>query len=294
MAFTDVINDYANGLTVTLTALNRTVGYSIISNVNAASRAGTVDGAQVTVDGLWTVHVNFDRAVEGMTINVNRSNPGEIYFLEINGVQVDLNTAIASGDVVFTQTGPATYIITAAGGVTSTGNPENGSQRFFRFTIPVTSVKLFGTGGSLGNFDLFETGLDPDFFTIACFTADAKIQIPRGQIKVSDLKADDLVTTQDGAAQAVVMTHKRHVSRMALARETRLSPGRIAAGALGNGVPIEDLLVSCQRRITISSRVAKRICGSTDVLVPAIHFAGPTGIDVDRSMHPVRLQSHLA
>jgi hypothetical protein len=37
-----------------------------------------------------------------MTINVNRSNLGEIYFLKINGVQVNLNSAIASGDVVFT------------------------------------------------------------------------------------------------------------------------------------------------------------------------------------------------
>ncbi|MFT7107334.1 MAG: hypothetical protein ACJAVT_001857 [Yoonia sp.] len=65
--------------------------------------------------------------------------------------------------------------------------------------------------------------------------AEAKIQTPCGQIKVSDLTAGDMVTTQDGSARAVVMTHKRHVSRMAIARETRLSPVRIKAGALGNG-----------------------------------------------------------
>jgi hypothetical protein len=287
MAFTDVIDDYANGLTGTLTALNGTVGYSIISNVNTASRTGTDRGAQVTADGLRTVQVNFDQAVEGMTINVNRSNPGEIYFFEINGVQVNLNTAIASGDVVFTQTGPATHVVTPAGGVTSTEDPDNGSQGFFRFTIPVTSVKIFGTGGGSGNFDLFEIGIDPDFFTIVCFTADTKIQTPHGQVKVSDLKAGDMVTTQDGSARTVVMTHKRRVTRMALARETRLSPVRIAAGALGDGLPTEDLLVSRQHRILISSRVAKRICGSADVLVPAIQLVGLPGIDVDRTMQPV-------
>ena len=287
MAFSDVIDDYTNGLMGFLTALNGTVGYTITSSVVTDSRTGTDRGAKVTADGNNTVQVDFDEAVTGMTVNVNRSNPGEIYFLEVNGVALNLNTAIASGDVVFTQTGAATHVITAAGGITSTGNPENGSQGFFRFTSPVTSVKIVGTGGNSGNFDLFEIGIDTEFFTIVCFTADTKIQTPRGPIKVSDLKTGDMVTTQGGSLRAVLMTNKRHVSHRALLRDTRLSPVRIKAGALGGGLPTEDLLVSRQHRILIASRIAKRICGSTEVLLPAIRLVGLAGIDVDRTMQPV-------
>jgi hypothetical protein len=57
MAFNAIIDDYVNGLTGTLTALNGSVGYSysIISNVNTTSRTGTDRDAQVTTDGLRTV-----------------------------------------------------------------------------------------------------------------------------------------------------------------------------------------------------------------------------------------------
>ncbi len=288
MPFTDVIDNYANGATGTLTTSDGgTVGYTVTGNANTISRPGTDLGAQVNGDGTQTVEVAFDAPVHGMTISVNRSNLGEEYFIEIDGVLIDLNDAIADGTVEFTQGGAATHEITASGGITSASDPFNGSLGFLHFQSPVSTVRIFGSGADSGNWDLFEIGIDSTDFRVVCFAADTRIQTPTGDRAVSDIQAGDPVITLDGNIRTVVQTSQRRISPVELARETRLLPVRIAAGALGNGLPTQDLRVSRQHRILLASRIAHRITGHTEVLIPAVRLVGLPGITFDRSLIPL-------
>jgi hypothetical protein len=288
MPFVDVIDNYANGTTGTLTTTaGGTVGYTITANVSTISRPGIDLGARVTADGSQTVEVAFDDTVHGASVSVGASNPGEIYFLQVDGVTIDLNAAIADGSVVFTQGGAATHVITAAGGITSTGGPPNGSVGFFHFESPVNLISIFGTGGSSGNFDVFDIGIDSLDFNVVCFCEETEIAVPNGSKPVSEVCAGDIVSTVDGRDAKVIATNMRRIKPLELACEARLLPVRIKAGALGRGLPLEDLRLSRQHRIMIASRIAARLCGETEILVPAHALVGLPGIELDRSMQPV-------
>ncbi|MEP5153674.1 Hint domain-containing protein [Planktotalea sp.] len=294
MPFTDVIDNYANGATGTLSTTDGgSVGYTVTANVSTISRPNTDQGAQVTADGSRSVTVDFDDPIHGLTISVDRSNPGEVYFVEIDGVVIDLNAAIADGSVVFSQSGASTHFITATGGISSTGGPTNGSLGLLHFESDVTSVRIFGTGGTSGNWDLFEIGVDSDDFRVVCFTQDTLIRTPLGERKVSSLKAGDCVETAEGKLRKIIRTNLRKISALQQAREPRLRPIRIKAGALGHGLPERDLLVSRQHRVLVSSRIAQRIVGHAEILVPAIQLVGIEGVEIDNSLTPLEYHHFL-
>lgn len=288
MAFTDVIDSYANGATGTLTTTDGgSVGYTITGNVSTLSRIGVDQGARVTADGSQTVAVAFDQTVHGVSFAVGASNPGEVYFVEIDGVQIDLNTAIADGTVEFTQGGAATHFVTPTGGLSSTGNFDNGSVGFIHFQSPVNSIRIFGTGASSGNFDVFDIGIDSVDFRVVCFCGETDIATPQGPRRISDIRVGDVVMTADGSALPVIGISVRPVRPLELAREERLFPVRIAAGALGHGLPTRALRVSRQNRILAASRIATRLSQHAEVLVPAHKLVGLPGIDLDRSREAV-------
>lgn len=303
MAFQDVINDYSNGQTGTIETADGTVGYSIIGNVNTITRPNTFMGAQVNANGTETVQVNFDDPVRGVTLKFDRSNQPEIYKIKIDGEEVDIQKLLDDGVATFTtimaETDPpvpGTHII-EDGGVTSTGSFDNGSLGFLYLDFAIESVEVFGTGGNAGNWDLIEIGIDSQSSAVVCFTANTELQTPRGPRKVCELEAGDQVITQSGRVRTIIATNARHVQPIELHRETRLLPIRIAAGALGAGVPERDLLVSRQHRILVASRIVRRICGHDEVLIPAFRLVGLPGIDVARaikpiSYHHIRLDCH--
>ena len=67
----------------------------------------------------------------------------------------------------------------------------------------------------------------------------------------------------------------------------KLRPVRISKGAMGNGLPQQDLLVSRQHRMQTSSAVAQRMFGTPDVLVAAIKLTELPGIGIDHSADQV-------
>jgi hypothetical protein len=64
----------------------------------------------------------------------------------------------------------------------------------------------------------------------------------------------------------------------------KLRPVRITAGALGQGLPRADLLVSRQHRMLVSSPICQRMFGQTDSLVSALKLTALPGIHVDEAV----------
>ncbi len=124
--------------------------------------------------------------------------------------------------------------------------------RFIAYTVygPITVIE--GDGGSpftavlwTNNGTLNEGDLAPYFetaFTV-CFLAGTSVATPAGACPVETLAIVDLVLTADGRAAPVRWVGRQSVVRM-FADPLRTFPVRITAGALGEGLPVRDLLVS--------------------------------------------------
>ncbi len=76
-----------------------------------------------------------------------------------------------------------------------------------------------------------------------CFCAGTSIATPGGQRLVEELEAGDTVLTPSGEVKSVRWMGRRVVN-MKFADPARALPVRIKAGALGKGLPMQDLLVS--------------------------------------------------
>lgn len=113
-----------------------------------------------------------------------------------------------------------------------------------------------------------------------CFVAGTRILTPQGPVAVEMLRPGDSVVTRDHGAAVLRWVGQRRLSAIDLARAPKLYPVRIAAGALGEGVPERDLWVSPQHRVLLRSAIAQRMFGAPEVLLPAIRLVGQPGIGV--------------
>ncbi|WP_306155168.1 Hint domain-containing protein [Roseovarius sp. MMSF_3281] len=111
-----------------------------------------------------------------------------------------------------------------------------------------------------------------------CLTRGVLIKTDKGEVKVEDLKIGDHVLTVDHGFQRLRWIGSRKISKDELKNNGKLKPVLIKAGALAAGWPEHDLLVSPQHRIFITSRIAHRITGFNEVLIPAKKLAGYPGV----------------
>lgn len=121
-----------------------------------------------------------------------------------------------------------------------------------------------------------------------CFCAGTLIETATGPRPIETLQAGDLVRTLDHGLQPLRWIGARVLDAAALAVAPQLRPVRIAAGALGPGLPARDLLVSPQHRVLMRSRIAERVSGAREVLVAAKHLVGAPGIAVIETAEPVQ------
>lgn len=78
---------------------------------------------------------------------------------------------------------------------------------------------------------------------ITCFLAGTHIATPKGEVEVQNLRAGDMVLTANGTAKPVRWLGRSTISAR-FADPLRAAPIRITAGALGENLPVRDLLVS--------------------------------------------------
>ncbi|ABD55407.1 Hint domain-containing protein [Jannaschia sp. CCS1] len=115
---------------------------------------------------------------------------------------------------------------------------------------------------------------------IPCFTPGAMIATPRGEVPVESLREGDKVITRDNGIQEIRWTGHRTLNRAELARDARLKPIRIRAGALGPNLPERDMLVSPQHRVLVTGETPQIYFEESEVLVAAKHLIGQAGVSV--------------
>jgi len=147
-------------------------------------------------------------------------------------------------------------------------------------------------GDNDGRMDFYDS-----YAAVACFVAGTLIDTPTGPRAVETLAPGDLVRSRSGAERELVWVSSQQVSGEAIARHPNLRPVRIQAGALGAGKPTHDLWVSPQHRLLVRSKIAERLSGTPEVLVPAIHLTHLPGISQTGggdgvSYHNIMCDSH--
>ncbi|MBJ6373550.1 Hint domain-containing protein [Sedimentitalea sp. CAU 1593] len=86
-------------------------------------------------------------------------------------------------------------------------------------------------------------------FTV-CFAAGTLIATPDGETKVEALKIGDLITCEDGRAVPVKWIGRQTVHKIFTPAE-RFVPVRVSAGALGNGQPHCDLVLTADHALIL-------------------------------------------
>ena len=117
-----------------------------------------------------------------------------------------------------------------------------------------TEIGQAPAGSSLESADggaTYFTQSTPNPNSVTCFAAGTQIDTPAGPINVETLASGTHVNTFDGDAKPLLQVFRRFIDKAELAHNPKLLPVRICAGALGNGLPKQDLLVSRQHRMVV-------------------------------------------
>ncbi|MCK0142504.1 Hint domain-containing protein [Aliiroseovarius sp. F20344] len=167
--------------------------------------------------------------------------------------------------------------------VTATQGPASG--------LTSTDIGQAGAGSSLvsttGDVNSYTVNTSPTPGSIPCLTGGTLVRTADGARLVEDLLPGTLVETFGGSHRPIAHVLHRHITKTDLQENARLYPVRICKGALGQGLPIRDLLVSRQHRMLVTSPIVKRMFGVSEVLIAAIKLTDLPGIYVDMSVTSV-------
>ncbi|MEM9583462.1 MAG: Hint domain-containing protein [Pseudomonadota bacterium] len=122
---------------------------------------------------------------------------------------------------------------------------------------------------------------------VICFTEGTRIRTESGHKLVEALAPGDYVQTMDNGPQQVLWIGTRHMSGARLHAVPELRPIRITAGALKNGVPDGDLLVSPHHRMLYQGPSARVLFNTDEVLVRAQDMLNDHSIFIDHSLREV-------
>ncbi|SDE49005.1 Hint domain-containing protein [Paracoccus isoporae] len=142
----------------------------------------------------------------------------------------------------------------------------------------ISKIKLYGPARN--DFYGTETERSADGLKVNCYASGTLIRTPRGEVAVEDLAAGDLVNTVDDGAAPILWIGHRKLDRVDLQSEPQLRPILIRAGALGEGLPVADLVVSPQHRILVRGAIPQRMFGQAEILVAAKQLVELPGIEV--------------
>lgn len=151
------------------------------------------------------------------------------------------------------------------------------------YTLPTINTSLTGSDFSVAP-DNSHTGMAVSY--IACYCRGTRIATASGEVPVENLAIGDMVVTASGALRPIRWIGHRSYGAAFVAGRRHILPIRIAPGALADGVPARELMVSPEHALHIHG-----------VLVPARHLVNGTTIreaeaDGELAYYHVELDSH--
>lgn len=123
--------------------------------------------------------------------------------------------------------------------------------------------------------------------TNVCLTGGTLISTASGEVPIEDLRTGMQVVVYDGGFRTIRWIGCRSLDLKTLRRRNKLRPIRIVAGALGDGLPKRDLLVSRQHRLLVRSKIAERMFEFSEVLISAIKLTELAGVFIDKTVERV-------
>ena len=123
--------------------------------------------------------------------------------------------------------------------------------------------------------------------TIPCFTAGTLIKTDQGNVAIEELAVGDKVETRNNGLQPIRWIGKKALGEADLVANPKLQPIRIKSGALGAGLPAQNLMVSRQHRMLSTSNVAQEYFGVSDVLISAIQLTKLRGVRIAKGVKSV-------
>ncbi|KCV83642.1 hemolysin-type calcium-binding repeat family protein [Actibacterium atlanticum] len=114
---------------------------------------------------------------------------------------------------------------------------------------------------------------------IPCFTPGARIATPKGERLVEELREGDKIITRDNGIQEIRWLGAKRMDSTDLAVAQHLKPVLIRAGALGQGLPLHDMIVSPNHRVLVANETTSLYFEEHEVLVAAKHLVGKPGIE---------------
>lgn len=255
------------------------VGRTFGSATNPLSRqvfsAQTVNNGGTTSNGQAVMDNNNSLANDQYIIDLNRDGLTETYthdaavYYSATLTYRDGTTAPLAARVVQTNSGQLFL-------VPSVDTTDIGRLQ----AKPIQSLQL----NSISNSTSVALVRDRPTINYVCFTPGVMIDVPNGVAAVETLAVGDLVTTLDDGPQRLRWVGQVQVD---LADAPQMRPVRIRAGALGDGLPAQDLLVSPQHRVMVRSKIAQRMFGTPEVLVAAKQLLLLDGIDLAEDLDQV-------
>ncbi len=137
----------------------------------------------------------------------------------------------------------------------------------------------FSEGAELGQYQSHTNGWD--YSTIACFAGGTLIETENGPTPIEDLSAGDQIRVFGGGFSTLRLNLSQKIKKGAMLTNPKLRPVKIVQDALGPGFPNQDLRVSRQHRMLVSSPISKRMFGQTNALISAIRLTEFPGCFVD-------------
>ena len=113
---------------------------------------------------------------------------------------------------------------------------------------------------------------------IPCFTPGTLIATTSGERSVESLKVGDKVITRDNGIQEIAWIGSKTIGGKDLVHAPHLRPILIKAGALGNGLPEKDMLLSPNHRVHVASDLTQLYFEEREVLAAAKHLVGAEGV----------------
>ncbi|KXF92511.1 Hint domain-containing protein [Phaeobacter inhibens] len=167
----------------------------------------------------------------------------------------------------------------------SSGNPVGKMYALTKATDAVSSIEAFtfdfqpipGETYTLTGTDMVPQVQSTDLYV--CFVNGTLIDTVDGPVAVEDITAGTEVITRDNGAQPVLWVGAQDLSFANIAANPKSAPVLINKGALGGGLPEQTLMVSPQHRVLVRSKVAQRMFGSDEIMVPAVKLTGLDGVE---------------